>query len=377
MGFLTGAEILSVSFPLEKPFSNHVRPVTHIQGLVIKLFTDHSMMGQGFIYGLSNIIPPDIIPHVKEIIEKIFKESVEIENPTQLMSYWNQCWHNYRSTKCTPVQLYAIAVIDIAIWDIFTKANHVSLHAFMGGHLSKIPAYGTTGWLSLSIPELIAECEFYKKKGINAFKLRLGSRDDYSRVSAIRAVMGDDFVLMIDANQRYSVEQATDIAKSLSVFNITWIEEPTQNTLADIEKIKKSSCLPIALGENIIERKDFEAICQKKLTNYLQLDLPRCAGITGFCEIAKIALKHHIRLCSHLMYELSISLVAAFPHGYMLEYDNLLPAGIFAETFPVHQGYLSPPKTPGNGVTLTESALKKYQTAACSLEPEKKLRCLL
>jgi len=376
MRFITSAEILPVSFPLEKPFSNHVRPVTHIQGLVIKLCTDSGIVGQGFIYGLSNITPPEIIPHIKNIMSKLFEENIEAENATQFMFYWNRCWHEYRSTKCIPAQLYALAVIDIAIWDIVTQANHISLHAYLGGHLPKIPAYGTTGWLSLSIPELLAECAFYKAKGINAFKLRLGSPEDYARVSAIRAAMGNDFVLTVDANQRYSVEQATTIAKDLSQFNITWIEEPTANTLSSIEEIRKSSCLPIALGENIIEKSDFEVICQKKLTDYLQLDLPRCAGITGFCEIANIALKYDIPLCSHLMYELSIGLVAAFPNGHLLEYDNLLPADIFTETFHVRQGYLFPSKAPGNGATLTELALKKYQTASYLLEPEK-LRCLL
>lgn len=35
--------------------------------------------------------------------------------------------------------------------------------------------------------------------------------------------------------------------------------------------------------------------------------------------------------------------------------------GFIVETFPVRQGYLSPPETPGNGVTLSELALEKYR----------------
>ena len=189
--------------------------------------------------------------------------------------------------------------------------------------------------------------------------------------------MGKDFMLMVDANQRYTPEQAAKIAKDLSEFNITWIEEPTRNHLSEISEIKKNSCLPIALGENLIEKEDFEAICQGKLTDYLQLDVPRCAGITGFCEIAKMALKYHLPLCSHLLYELSVSLVAAFPHGYMVEYDNLLPADIFVENHAVRDGYLVPPTTSGNGATLTERALMKYKTTVLAFEQEEKPRCRL
>ena len=377
MKFIINAEIIPVSFPQEKSFSNHVRPITHINGLVVRLFTQDEIEGQGFIYGLSNIVPSNIIPHVKNIIGKLFEESENIENAAQLMSYWSRCWHVYRSVKCTPEELYAIAVVDIAIWDVFTKENHVSLHQFLGGHLPKIPAYGTTGWLSLSTQELIEECEFYKQRGVHAFKLRLGDTDDYARVKAVRDAMGKDFMLMVDANQRYTPEQAAKIAKDLSEFNITWIEEPTRNHLSEISEIKKNSCLPIALGENLIEKEDFEAICQGKLTDYLQLDVPRCAGITGFCEIAKMALKYHLPLCSHLLYELSVSLVAAFPHGYMVEYDNLLPADIFVENHAVRDGYLVPPTTSGNGATLTERALMKYKTTVLAFEQEEKPRCRL
>ncbi|HSW71491.1 MAG TPA: mandelate racemase/muconate lactonizing enzyme family protein [Gammaproteobacteria bacterium] len=362
MSFIQKTEIFPLSFPLEKPFSNHIQPITHIQGLAIKLHTDQALVGQGFIYGLSNIIPSNLIPHLKNILSQFFQD-LQVKNAVQLLSHWKSYWHAYRKTNCLPPQLYALAVIDIAIWDLFTKEQQVSLHSFLGGHFSKIPAYGTTGWLSFSISELIAECEFYKEKGINAFKLRLGSPHDYARVSAIRAAMGEAFVLMLDANQRYSVEQAAALAKDLAVFNITWIEEPTANTLVAIEEFRKRSCLPIALGENIIEKSDFEVLCQKKLTDYLQLDLPRCAGITGFCEIAEIALQYEIPLCSHLMYELSLGLLAAFPNAYSLEYDHLLPTDIFEETFPVQDGYLFPSKQPGNGVNLSEEALRKYQTA--------------
>ncbi len=275
------------------------------------------------------------------------------------------------------ILFYALAARDSAIWDTITKSNHVSLHAFLGGRLSCIPAYGTTGWLSLNIPELIQECEFYRNKGINAFKLRLGHPDDIARVSAIRTAMGDDFQIMVDANQRYAPEEASEISTALSPFRITWLEEPTDNKLENIAAIKKSSCIPIALGETIIEKSNFEAICRNKLTDILQLDLPRCGGITGFCEIAKIAMHHNIPLCSHLMYEVSIGLLAAFPNAHMLEYDNLLPTGIFAEAFPVSQGCVSPAKVPGNGATLTEAALRQFQTDSYHFEPKRKLFSML
>jgi L-alanine-DL-glutamate epimerase-like enolase superfamily enzyme len=92
----------------------------------------------------------------------------------------------------------------------------------------------------------------------------------------------------------------------------------------------------------------------------LQLDLPRCGGISGFIEVARLAEKYNIALCSHLMPQLSASLVAAFPNGEWVEYDNLLPSDIFVEDFSIHKGSIAPPHVSGHGVELTLDAQKAY-----------------
>lgn len=248
----------------------------------------------------------------------------------------------------------------IAVWDIFLKSKNTSLHQFLGASQDKVRAYGTTGWLSLSLDELIAECKGYKENGVHAFKIRLGHKDDVLRVKTVREVMGDQFILMLDANQRFNVNEAVQISQDLAPHNLLWLEEPTANNLDVIAEIKKGSVLPIALGENIIEEKDFLEICQNKLTDILQPDLPRCGGITGFIRVSDIALRYGIPICNHLLYELSVSLIAAYKNGYMLECDNLLPPNVFTTNFSAIDGYIEPPKTPGNGAELTESALLQY-----------------
>ncbi len=73
---------------------------------------------------------------------------------------------------------------------------------------------------------MIEECQEYRVLGINGFKIRLGHEYDYQRVKAMREAMGDNFFIMLDANQRYNVSQTLQIIRKMSEFNITWIEEP-------------------------------------------------------------------------------------------------------------------------------------------------------
>lgn len=378
MGIITEIQITALSFPLTKPFANHIRKITHIKGLDIRIFTSEGFVGHGLIYGLSDMPHKEIISILESsIISKLLAENSAIDDATHLMTYWQRIWPSLKSEQHSQSELTALAIVDIAVWDIFIKSKKTSLHKYLGGAQAKIPAYGTTGWLSLSLDSLVAECKEYEGKGVNAFKIRLGHKDDILRVKTVRKAMGDQFTLMLDANQRYKVEDAIQISKDLAPFNMVWLEEPTENKLEEIAKIKQGSVLPIALGENIIEEKDFIAICKNKLTDILQPDLPRCGGITGFIRISEIALKYGIPICNHLLYELSLSLVAAYKNGHMLEYDNLLPPGLFTHNFSIKDGCIEPPKSFGTGVELTEAALKKYALTSYTIHPTPAIRCRL
>ncbi len=375
MGFIQAVEISSLSFPLEKPFSNHVRFITHVNGIYIRISTSIGIIGHAFIYGLSIISHQDIIKHIEnDLIPALFEMNNNIEDSNDLHSCWNRFWLLYKKNNISQEKLYALASIDIAVWDIFTKENNISLHQYLGGAKTQIPVYGTTGWLSLDKNELIDECKSYIDRGVLAFKVRIGHKDDYERIKSLRDAVGNEVILMLDANQRYSIGEAAKVAEMFSEFNIRWLEEPTNNLLKNIEGIKQCSSIPIALGENILSENDFEEICERRLADYLQPDVPRCGGITGFCRFAQIALKYNLPICNHLLYELSASLVAAYPNGFMLEHDNFLPPGMFVHDFPVRNGCIEPPSAPGTGVELTADALKKYSLDSCSFKTREKLR---
>jgi len=378
VNIITEIQVTPLSFPLAKPFSNHVRKITHIKGLEIRILTNVDIVGHGFIYGLSDMPHKEIINILESrILSKLFSENHVIDDATELMAIWQKIWPALKAEQHSQSELTALAIVDIAIWDIFIKSKKTSLHKYLGGAQNKISAYGTTGWLSLSLDDLISECKEYESKGVNAFKIRLGHKEDILRVKTVRKIMGDQFTLMLDANQRYTVEEGIQIAKDLAPFNMLWLEEPTVNNLEEIAKIKKGSILPIALGENIIDEKDFIFICQNKLTDILQPDLPRCGGITGFIRVSDIALKYNIPVCNHLLYEISLSLVAAYKNGYMIEYDNLLPAKIFTHDFQVKNGFMKPPEFFGTGVELTDAALKKYALSSHTIHPSPFVRCKL
>lgn len=245
---------------------------------------------------------------------------------------------------------------------MFAKIEKKSLSQLLGNQSTEwVRVYGTTGWLSLSEKELINECEKYASLGINAFKIRLGHPDDYQRVRAVREAMGDNYVLMLDATQQFSVESAIEISKKMAEFNITWFEEPTRSAIADLMSVKNQSPIPVAAGENIFTVKDFEAVCKNNAVDILQPDIIRCGGITGFIEISKKIEQYRIPLCNHLLPELSVSIISAFSNCYYLEYDDLLPSDIFTTNFVFENSCIRVPQAIGNGIELNNTVIQLYE----------------
>lgn len=350
-------EIKTLFFKLEKSITTNVLTFNTSNGIALFLSEKENIIGESFIHMLAEMPHIEITNHIEKIysLAKSHQAFDGLEN-------WKKFWF-YQNPICgSKSETYALAALDIAAWDMFSKLENKPLHLMLNNTKpNPVRVYGTTGWLSLTEEELISECEKYASIDINGFKIRLGREDDYQRVRAVRKSMGDDYVLMLDATQQYDVKEAIKISQKMADLNIAWFEEPVGNSIADLMTVKQHSPIPIAAGENVFTVEDFEEICKRKAVDILQPDIIRCGGITGFIEIAKIIQKYDIPLCNHLLPELSLSVISAFPNCYFLEYDDLLPLDIFNEKLKIKNNCMIAPETPGTGITISRSAIAKFE----------------
>uniref|UniRef100_A0A8D8SR99 Mitochondrial enolase superfamily member 1 n=1 Tax=Cacopsylla melanoneura TaxID=428564 RepID=A0A8D8SR99_9HEMI len=106
--------------------------------------------------------------------------------------------------------------------DIETKIDRMTSRGY--------PAYTTaTGWIGYSDEKVIELCKKYLALGFTAFKIKVGTNleDDKRRCKLMRDMIGQENLLMVDANQRWEVEEAIQWMQSLAEYTIDWIEEPT------------------------------------------------------------------------------------------------------------------------------------------------------
>ena len=105
----------------------------------------------------------------------------------------------------------AMSGIDMALWDIRGKALGCPLYRLLGGGMRKIPAYAGGVALGWQEPSALAEeaC-MHVASGYKALKLRLGDsvERDLARVTAVRKAVGEEIVILAEANTAYPVELA-------------------------------------------------------------------------------------------------------------------------------------------------------------------------
>ena len=347
---------------LEVPFE---RPVTSALGtnigsdyVVVELQTTDGIIGYGYTMSLDrrgtgavvNYIKNDLIPFVLN------------QNVTQPADLWQKMWSPNKARMRGGIGVHALSAVDTAVWDAAAKTAGLSLNKLLGGFREKVPVYGSGGWLSMEDGDLLAEAQSLAEKGISAYKLKIGGGRDKERIKLLRHEMGDNFTLYVDANQHYNLQDAITASEWLAEFNIAWFEEPVLADCPwDLEALASASAVPLAAGENVYFKWGFQALCARRAVSFLQPDIGRCGGVTEWIKISHLASINKLKLTSHLLHEISTSLIGAFSSGFKVEYMDFFSTNAFTQDFSVRDGYISIPDIPGHGVEFSKYARNKFQ----------------
>ncbi|MBI2016423.1 MAG: mandelate racemase/muconate lactonizing enzyme family protein, partial [Candidatus Rokubacteria bacterium] len=187
----------------------------------------------------------------------------------------------------------ALSGVDMALWDLRGKALGAPLYRLLGGGARPIPAYA--GGVSLGWQEpakLVDEARALVGQGYRALKLRLGDtpRRDLERVAAVRKALGDELVILTDANTGYTVADARAAIPGLDAHGVGWLEEPfPAHDHRSYALAATFGRVPLAAGENHYTRFEFTRVIEDRVITILQPDLAKTGGITEALRIAALA----------------------------------------------------------------------------------------
>jgi L-fuconate dehydratase len=169
---------------------------------------------------------------------------------------------------------------------------------------SGYPAYTTSaGWIGYSDQRIRRACLDAVDDGWTHFKVKVGAtaEDDYKRVGLVRDAIGPDRTLMIDANQRWNVDEAIARVRALAEFDLLWIEEPTSpdDVLGHATIARAVAPIGVATGEHCANRVLFKQLLQARAISFCQIDSCRLGGVNENLAVMLMAAKFGVPICPH------------------------------------------------------------------------------
>jgi len=233
------------------------------------------------------------------------------------------------------------------------------------------PAYTTSvGWMGYTDERIGALCRAAITDGWTHFKVKVGGApdDDRRRVGVVRRTIGPSHTLMIDANQKWDVDEAIARVTELSEFHPWWIEEPTSpdDVLghAAIAKAVRPFGIGVATGEHCANRIVFKQLLQAKAIDFCQIDACRIGGVNENLAVMLMAAKFGVPVCPHAggvglcEYVQHLSMfdfigISGTMDGRVIEYVDHLHEH-FEEPVAIRRGRYLAPTQPGYSIAIRE-----------------------
>lgn len=263
----------------------------------------------------------------------------------------------------------AIAGLDVALWDLYTRRRNQPLHRVLGsGQRSAVPVYAS-GINPQEAQETIDRC---RGEGFNAFKVKIGfhPEQDKDLLAGLFDNISHRERLMADANQAWTPDTALARVADMDLERLEWLEEPmpVDAALADWKQLAAVSPVALAGGENFASESAFSEAVDHKVLSVLQPDLCKWGGVTGIFPIACNVLEAGHRYCPHYLgggigLIASAHCLAAAGGDGLLEVDgNPNPLrSLLAQPFPsLTDGVFGLPKQAGLGVEPDLTAVEPY-----------------
>ena len=183
---------------------------------LVEVQTDRGITGWGECFGPGNIALAN-----KTIVERVIAPMITGCDPLAREFIWHRVYNLLRDHGQKGMPMQALSGVDIALWDIAAKVAGLPLYQLIGGPCREsIPVYGYGMMLRReSADEMAArfadEAAALKAKGFAAVKMKIGigARDDIKLAAAVRRAIGDDCLLMADANHCYAIDDAMYVAR--------------------------------------------------------------------------------------------------------------------------------------------------------------------
>lgn len=290
------------------------------------------------------------------------------------------------------IGMSAISGIEIALWDIAGKHFGVPVWRLLGGQVrDKVHVYTHLGFGDMravyetdSINPLVERAHEVLSKGYTAFKVVIlpyvhayAPRKAVSHVerlmAGLREAAGPDTEIMLDFHGKPgSVATALQFIEAVAPHKPMFVEEPIQpGDARGMRQITERSAVPIATGERLVERSEFEEHFHLRAMDIAQPDICHCGGLLEAKKIAAMAETAGMGIAPHnplgpIAGAAALHFAVSTPsHIIQEEMVGAVPWYFDVVRGPIEMvdGHWKVPETPGLGIEVDEAECAKHPFA--------------
>jgi L-alanine-DL-glutamate epimerase-like enolase superfamily enzyme len=302
---------------------------------------------------------------IHDILARELPELVVGEDADLIEHLWQKLWWALHYGGRGGPTVMALSAFDMALWDLKAKRAGLPLWKLLGGHDPKVPCYAGGIDLLLPLDALLRQTDGNLEKGFRAIKMKVGRAklaEDVERVRAMRGHLGEGFPLMVDANMKWTADQAIRAARAFQPCDPVWLEEPVPpDDMEGQARVVRDGGLPIASGENLHSLWEFKQLIAMGGVTFPEPDVTTCGGVTPFMKIAHLAEAFGLPVTTHGAHDATVHLLAACPNRSYLEAHGFGLERYIEEPLRLEEGFALAPDRPGHGIAFDWDGLSKIR----------------
>lgn len=344
--------------------------------IMVKVITDDGIIGFGEAPTTFMTLP---VKESAEEVKRVFLNKNVNQVYKNTMEFYKHSFYLSRSMEATS----ALSAVEMACWDIIGKSCGEPVYNLLGGKTrDSIRAY-SNGWYSdcVTPDDFIDHAKVIKDKGFDALKFdpfannydtinKKGLENAENIVSSMREAFGDTLDLLIEFHGRFSYDAAKSATTILEPYDCMFYEEPLHPELEmRLPELRSILNTPIALGERVLNARDFMRHIVEGKVDIIQADLTNTRGILEAFKVSVVADSWGIPMAYHNAFG---PIQTAATLNLDTTIGNFLIQESFEESWPdwkkkllksgykLENGHFKLSGKPGLGVEMDEKALKDH-----------------
>lgn len=353
-------DIYKFSIPMH-PFTIATGTMHYAQNIFIRIHTDAGYYGVGECSAF-----PMIVGETQATCFEMAKEFAGLWKGKEALNIEARMGELHAFTAYNATIKSAF---DMALYDLSAKAAGQPLYRFLGGRKKDIETDLTIG---IDTPDNMAQKAIqFKKDGVRMIKIKLGKngKEDVQRVRQIRAAVGEDILLRIDANQGWDFDTARHALQEIGPYQVQFCEQPMRRWYDDrLPALRKKVPVKLMADESVFDHHDARKLIAAGACDYVNIKFAKSGGILEATKINAVCEQSNIPCMMGGMLESRVALTA-FAH-FALAHDNIIfhdmDTCMLGHTKdPVTGGvqysgyFLEIPDTPGLGVDADDDFLQQ------------------